>query len=50
MKKYDELYENVRENEKNEKINRLIRNLYAQGLSEFTDYENAVNEQRIRAV
>ena len=46
MKKYDELYENVRENEKNEKINRLIRNLYAQGLSEFTDYENAVNEMK----
>ena len=35
---------NFKELEKNEKINRLIRNLYAHGSSEYTDYENAVKE------
>lgn len=37
-----EFFKNVKEEEKNDKINRVIRNLHAHGLSEFTDYENAV--------
>lgn len=39
-----EFFKNVKEEEKNDKINRVIRNLYADGLSEYTDYENAVKE------
>ena len=41
-----EFFKNVIEEEKNDKINRVIRNLHAHGLSEFTDYENAVMEMR----
>lgn len=41
-----EFFKNVEEEEKNEKISRVIRNLYAQGLSEFTNYENAVKEMK----
>lgn len=41
-----EFFKNVKEKEKNDKINRVIRNLYANGLSEFTDYENAVKEMK----
>lgn len=39
-------FKNVKEEEKNDKINRVIRNLYAHGLSEYTDYENAVKEMK----
>ena len=41
-----EFFKNVIEEEKNDKINRVIRNLHAHGLSEFTDYENAVKEMK----
>lgn len=41
-----EFFKNVIEEEKNDKINRVIRNLHAHGLSEFTDYENAVMEMK----
>ena len=41
-----EFFKNVKEEEKNDKINRLIRNLHAHGLSECTDYENAVKEMK----
>lgn len=36
------IYEDIKKREKNEKINRLIRNLYWNGKSEYTDYEKAV--------
>jgi len=39
-----EFNENVDERENNEKINRMIKNLYAAGASEYTDFENFVNE------
>lgn len=39
-----DLFKNVKEKEKNDKINRLIKNLYAHGSTECTDYENAVRE------
>lgn len=38
--------ERIRLREKNEKINETIKNLYARGLPEHTDYENAVNEMK----
>ena len=41
-----DFFKNVKEDEKNDKINRVIRNLYAHGLSEYTDYENAVKEMK----
>ena len=41
-----EFFKNIKEEEKNDKINRVIRNLYADGLSEYTDYENAVKEMK----
>lgn len=41
-----DFFKNVKEQEKNDKIDRVIRNLYANGLSECTDYENAVSEMK----
>lgn len=41
-----DFFKNVKEEEKNDKINRVIRNLHAHGLSECTDYENAVKEMK----
>ena len=41
-----DFFKNVKEEEKNDKINRVIRNLYADGLSECTNYENAVKEMK----
>ncbi len=43
-KTIDEFFKNVDEREINDKINRMIKNLYAAGKSEYTNYENFVKE------
>lgn len=43
-KNIDDFFVNICEREDNEKINRMIRNLYAAGKSEYTNYELFVKE------
>ena len=43
-KNIDDFFKNVDERENNDKINRMIKNLYAAGKSEYTNYEKFVIE------
>lgn len=45
-KDVDYFFRNMRELENNEKIDHLVKNLLANGKSEYTDYENAVIEMK----
>lgn len=41
---YAKVYEYLKEREENEKVDRMINHLFAEGKSEYTDYENVVRE------